>query len=490
MTAQFGSGQMQLLIVMIVYLGLLIAWGIYQGLKVKSSSDYSIGGRKIKGWIAALSERATGESSWALLGLPGAAYAAGISEIWTAIGCVLGVILSWSLLAWRLQKEAAKYDVKTFTDYIAKKHSDFSLPLRILSSSVIVFFFFFYIGAQLLGGGKTLNTMFGLNQNWGMIITMVIIVPYTFIGGLRSVMYTDVVQSIVMITTLIVTPIVGIWYISHHPEVFATSIPAALEQAGDKYTSLTKGLKGLSAGLFIGGGLAWVLGYFGGQPQITTRFMAIRSEKEARQARNISIIWTLIAYVGALSIGWIGIAIFGPHTLQDQEFVMPKVLMTLFHPVVAGILITGAVAAMISTADSLLVLSSTELAENILNLKEKDERKKLSVSRFATGLIAIFALASVYIVPSKLIFQIVSFVWAGIGDTFSVVILFSLLAKKYNGKAAFTTILVGIVFTIVWIATGMEEILTTRYMTFIVAAITALISMYVFDEKQVVLQKK
>ena len=113
--------QTQLLVVMITYTVLLILYGLYQGRKVKSEADYAIAGRKLPGWAAALSERATGESSWALLGLPGAAYATGLTEIWTALGCVLGIITAWVAISWRLREEVEKYNVNTFTEYIARK---------------------------------------------------------------------------------------------------------------------------------------------------------------------------------------------------------------------------------------------------------------------------------------------------------------------------------------------------------------------------------
>ncbi|HPF04304.1 MAG TPA: hypothetical protein PLE95_13955, partial [Bacteroidales bacterium] len=179
--------------VMIIYLSLLILWGIYQGRKVKTGKDFAIAGRKLPGWAAALSERATGESSWALLGLPGAAYAMGLTEIWTAIGCVAGIITAWVLLAWRLRDEAEKYNVSTFTEYISAKHGDYGKIIRIVSSLAIVFFFFFYVGAQFLGGGKTLHTMFGIDPLTGVLITAGIIIPYTIYGGFRSVVYTDVI---------------------------------------------------------------------------------------------------------------------------------------------------------------------------------------------------------------------------------------------------------------------------------------------------------
>lgn len=452
--------QTQLLIVMISYITLLVLWGIYQGRKVKSSQDYAIAGRNLPGWVAALSERATGESSWALLGLPGAAYATGLTEIWTAIGCVLGIIAAWAIIAWRIRDEADKYNVSTFTEFIAKKHGETGKWIRIVGSSAIIFFFFLYVGAQFIGGGKTLHTMFNsLSPELGMLITAAIIVPYTIYGGFMSVVYTDVVQAIVMIITLIVGPIVGFIYLANHPEIFAQSIPDALNKAGDTYVNFIGTAKGFAAGMVIAGSFSWFFGYLGGQPQLSMRFMAIKDKKQAKQARNIGIAWTIIAYIGALSLGWIGLAIFGPDGLADREFVMPAVLLKLFPPAIAAVLITGAIAAMVSTADSLLILSATEFSENILNpsLKNKLEKNKLLRSRVVTAAIAIIALIIAYVSPSDLIFNLVSYVWAGIGGTFSVVILLTLFWKRYHGRAALITIITGLLFTILWIGTGQES---------------------------------
>ncbi|MBN1387188.1 MAG: sodium/proline symporter [Bacteroidales bacterium] len=454
--------QLQILIVMVIYMGLLILWGLYQGRKVKTSKDYAIAGRGLPGWVAALSERATGESSWALLGLPGAAYAMGLTEIWTALGCVFGIITAWVVLAWRLRDEAEKYNVNSFAEYISRKHGENGRQIRIVGSLTIVFFFFFYVGAQFLGGGKTLHTLFDIDARLGMFITAAIIVPYTIYGGFRSVVYTDVIQAIVMIITLIVGPITGIIYLANHPEIFAQSIPEALQSAGDSYTSVTGAARGFGAGLIIAGGFSWFFGYLGGQPQLSMRFMAIRDTRHAKKARNVGIAWTIVAYIGALSIGWIGIALFGPTGLDDPEYVMPRVILTLFPPAFAAILITGAIAAMISTADSLLILSATELSENLLK-KEGAEAAKLKKdrtlrrSRLVTALLAVIALAIAYVSPSNLIFTLVSYVWAGIGCTFSVVILLSLFWKRFHGRAALATIIIGLLFTVFWISGGFEQ---------------------------------
>lgn len=478
--------QSQLIIVMITYITLLILWGIYQGRKVKSGKDFAIAGRNLKGWTAALSERATGESSWALLGLPGAAYAGGLMEIWTAIGCFAGIITAWSLLAFRLQKEAAKYDATTFTDYLAKKHKNTGNSIRFVSSVTIVFFFFFYVGAQFLGGGKILDSMFHIDPRIGMLITVAIIIPYTIYGGFQSVVHTDVIQAIVMIFTLIAAPIFGIYFLAHHPEVYAQTVSLALEKAGTSYTSFLDFSGGFTTGLVILGGFSWFFGYLGGQPQLSTRFMAIKDPKQAKLARNIGIVWTLIAYIGALSIGWIGIAIFGPDGLQDQEYVMPSVLLKVFPTIPAAILITGGIAAMISTADSLLILSATELSENIIKPLSKQNitpKKSLFISRIITAILALIALGVAYISPSKLIFTLVSYVWAGIGGTFSIVILFSLFWKKFHGTAAILTIIGGMLFTIIWISTDMETIISSRILTFFVAGFIAIISTITISKK-------
>jgi len=480
--------QTQLIVVMVAYTAVIILYGLYQGRKVKNDADYAIAGRQLPGWVAALSERATGESSWALLGLPGAAYATGLTEIWTAIGCVIGIITAWFAISWRLRDAAEKYNVTTFTEFIAKKHGEMGKYLRIVGSSTIVFFFFFYVGAQFLGGGKTLHTMFQLDERLGMLIIALIIVPYTIYGGFRSVVYTDVIQAIVMIIALVVGPIVGIIYIANQPGMFATSISDALEMAGPSYTSIYGAGSGFAAGIVIAGGFSWFFGFLGGQPQLSTRFMAIRNKKQVKQARNVGTIWTIFAYIGALSLGWIGIAIFGPNNLADREYVMPAVILEIFPPAIAAILISGAIAAMTSTANSLLILSSTELSENIINplmkKKNKNSNKVLFRSRMITALLAAIALILAYVLSSQLIFTLVSYVWAGIGGTFSVVILLSLFWKKYHGKAALFTIIAGMLFTIIWITTGMEEILTTRILTFFVAGTVAVVTTYAFPAKE------
>ncbi|NMD01410.1 MAG: sodium/proline symporter [Bacteroidales bacterium] len=478
------SAEFQYIVVIVVYFAAILLFGLYQGRKVKTQSDFSIAGRSLPGWVAALSERSAGESSWALLGLPGYAYAVGLSSIWTAVGCVLGIVVAWWILAGRLRKEAEKYQAETYTDYLAKRFGKHASMLRLIAGVVIVFFFFFYVGAQFLGGGKTFNSLFHIDSSLGMIIIAAIIVPYAVYGGFKSVVYADVVQSIIMISILIFTPIVGIYQLLHADHVFATSISEALAKSGNTYLSwFGDPGQGVLWGTFIGG-ISWFFGYLGGQPQLSIRFMAIKDDKNAKIGRNVGIIWTIIAYIGALSIGWLGIAFFGPNGLNDSEQVMPSMLIQLFPPFLTAILTTGIIAAIMSTADSLLILSATELSETLIKpYFLKNKLKTLFVSRFVTVLIAVFALSAAFFAPTKLIYTLVGYVWAGIGGTFSVIILCALFWKRFHALAAIITIIVGISFTIIWISTGMEEVVTSRILTFFVAAITAIISTYIIKEK-------
>lgn len=484
------STQLIILIVMMAYMVIIIGYGFYIGRKVKSSSDFAIAGRKLPGWAAALSERATGESGWALLGLPGAAYATGLTEMWTAFGCASGIILGWIFIALRFRSEAEKYQADSFMEYLSRRHGETGKYIRTIGSSIIAFFFFFYIGAQFIGGGKALYQILDIDIYIGLIIIFVFVVPYTIYGGFQSVVYTDVIQALIMLVTLIVAPVVGLIYIANHPDVYASTIGSALQQAGSDYTSLTGAVKGLGAGVVIAGGFSWMFGYLGGMPQLAVRFMAIENHKQAVQARNIAISWTVFAYAGALLLGWIGLAIFGPQStvLMDREAIMPAVLFKIFHPIIAAILITGVFAAIVSTANSLLILSATELSDNILipmKWFKNSGIKKLTLSRIVTTVLSLAAFAFAVSMKENLIYNIVKYVWAGIGDTFSVVIILTLYWKKFHARAALATIIGGILFTIVWLQTGMEKQVSCLVMTFVFSLITAIVATYVWRSNKI-----
>jgi len=212
---------------------------------------------------------------------------------------------------------------------------------------------------------------------------------------------------------LVVAPIVGVAYIANHSDVFAHSVSQTLTAAGSEYSTLLGGLVGASAIVFIIAEFSWFFGYLGGMPQLSIRFMAIKDDKQAKLTRNVGVAWTIIAYIGALLIGWIGIAIFGPKGLLDPEQVMQLVILTLFPSALAALFITGAVAAMLSTADSLLVLAPTELSENIIKpfvYKGKiDIKRSFTLPRITTATLGLIALIVAFVVPSSPIYTIVGY---------------------------------------------------------------------------------
>lgn len=470
------------LVILLLYMGGLMLFGLYQGMKVKNTTDLNMGGRSVPGWACALSERATAESAWCLVGFPGYAYCSGLVSIWVAIGLALGNIFAWTLLANRMRKEAAKFDAQTYVDWVVKRHSKSKAvtAIRLIGSFIVIFLFAFYVEAQVIGGGKTLHTLFGLPVTWGIILTMVVIIPYTVWGGFQSVVYTDCVQSILMIFTLIIAPLYGLYYISVTPGLYASSIVEALKLAGPNYLDLTAGAKGIFAGFMIASNFAWIIAYLGGCPHLTVRFMAMKDDAAWKMGRNIACVWTVLGYSGAILIGLVGLAIFGPANIADAEMIMPKVVLKIFNPVLGAICVTGAVAAMLSTADSMLIVTSSEFSENILKpviLKGQklDPKKELFISRCVTVIVGLSALALAFLLPANMVYNIVSFAWAAMGNPFAVVTCMTLLWKKYTGAAAFWTMAFGFFCTVFWQMSPYNAIIDAR----LVGVVPALIAGYV-----------
>jgi sodium/proline symporter len=470
------------LTVLVVYAVGLVAYGMYEGKKTKNVSDFNLGGREIPGWVAALSERAAAESAWTLIGLPGFAYMMGVVSFWVALGLLTGNILAWSVIAKRMREEAEKYDAHTFVDWIQKRHKNSKAvtAIRVVGSFIVIFLFAFYIDAQVIGGSKTLNTLFGLPERIGIILTLAIIIPYASYGGFQSVVYADCVQSVLMIGALVLGPLYGIYYITQAPDVWQSSIFEAVRLASPTHLSLTGGMTGFAAGFMIANNFAWVIAYLGGMPHLTTKFMSIKDEKSWKTGRNIAIIWTFFGYLGAILVGFLGLAMWGPGNVSDPEQIMPMVMLEIFPPVIAALFITSAIAAMLSTADSMLLVTSSEFTENILKpviMKGKsiDPKKELAISRMTMLFVGLCALGLAFLLPTKWVYGIVAFAWAALGNPFAVVTCCTLYWKKYTGTAALWTMIVGFVGTIIWHLSPYHQYIDSRLAGVVPALLTAYI---------------
>jgi len=471
--------------VFIVYLVLTmgIAWWYSRGRK--THEGFILGEKKFSGTALALSERATGESAWLLLGLTGHAFSEGISTIWVALGCVIGILFIWFVMARRLQAETGRTGSMTVSSLIARKIPGSERSISMLSAWILVFFFIFYIAAQFSGSGKVLNKTFGLDPFWGIIIGSVVITSYCIMGGFIAVVVTDVFQSFLMIATLVVFPVIAALVAGSGNIQLISSI----QQAGPEYLSLTNGLTGSSAMILILSGLSWALGYTG-QPQLLTRMMAIRDQREVNTARWVATVWTLLAYAGAILIGLFGIAFVNGGMLgqeasklsQDAEKILPVMVVSLVNPIMAGILLSGVISAMMSTASSELTVSSASISEDIYsNLRKKQDspRKMLIINQVMTLAVGIIAIV-LALTMQDTVYGLVSYAWSGIGSSFGPALLLLLFWNRFSRAGIFASLISGTVSTVIWknffeASTGVSERLASFIFSFLMAVLFSLL---------------
>lgn len=468
-----------MIIVFILYLvaTMGIAWWYSRG--AKTNEEFVIGGKKFGGTALALSERATGESAWLLLGLTGHAYAEGIGAIWVALGCVIGILFIWQVMANRLRRETEKTGAMTVSGLIARKFPGAERNISILSALIIIFFFFFYIAAQFSGAGKVLQKTFGMDPIWGVIIGSVVVITYCMMGGFIAVVVTDVFQAVLMIFTLVVFPIIALFI----AESYDILIIQSIEDAGPVYLSLTEGKTGLAAVLFILSGLSWAFGYTG-QPQLLTRMMAIRNEKDVRTAKWVATTWTLLAYAGAILIGLFGIA-FVQHgylgheearLAADSEKILPVMVLTLVNPILAGFLLSGVISAMMSTAATELTVSSSAMGEDIVGKLRRilmNNKQKLLLNKLLTLAIGVAAFL-LAITLTDTVYSLVSYAWSGIGSSFGPALLLILFWKRVSRAGVYASLICGTTGTIIWknlfeADTGVSERLASFVFAFLMA---------------------
>lgn len=451
----------------ILYLIIVLIVGFITYKINKTHSDFFIAGRRLNPWVVAFSERASGESAWLLVGLPGAALAAGFLEIWTALGCVLGIIFYWFVIAKDLRAESEKFNAITLPNFFAEKLGEGGGIIRIVSTLIIIFFFTFYLAAQFNGAGKVLLVTFNIPQFWGIVIGAMVIIFYTMMGGFFAVAWTDLIQGIIMIGTLVVLPVVGLIEISDTGH----SLHSAVSQAGNHFASFTGGAKGIAAVSVIVSGLSWFFGYMG-QPHLLTRFMAIGDINKIKVSRRIAIAWAIPAFTGAFVIGLVGLSMYGQGAFEDVEQVMPALTHDFLPAWLAGIFISGAIAAMMSTADSQLLVISSSVIEDFYHKtlgKTLSNQKLLNLSRIITVAVGLFGFL-IAITSEKLVFGLVSYAWSGLGASFGPALLLLLKWKKTHWKGVLAGMITGSLVTVIWSEiTILDQAISVRFVSFVMA---------------------
>jgi len=466
-------------IIFILYLAFLLGVGVWTFKFNKTQEDYLLAGRKLGPWVTAFSERASGESAWLLLALPGAAITIGLSESWAVIGIILGIIASWFLIAERLREETEKYDALTIPEYLHRKFNDSSNIIRLFSSVIIAFFFLFYVSAQFHASGKVLNSLFDLDPITGISIGAAIIIVYTLMGGFYAVAWTDLLQGILMIGTLVILPIAGYIELSGSGKTIADGLAAADSVFGNNNGSYFRGKEGLAALMAALGGLSWGLGYLG-QPHLVIRYMAIRSTKDVKVARKIAIAWALPGITGAFLVGIVALLYFGPEYFLtvDPEQSMPLLATHLLHPILAGLFISGAVAAMMSTADSQLLVSSSAITEDFYHQYLRKDLSQEALVKLSRIMIVVLGLAAYGIaifseIQGKKIFGVVSYAWSGLGSAFGPALVMTLWWEKTTRQGIIAGLLVGFLTTLIWANIPELKALVTERLTSFVFAFLA-----------------
>jgi len=429
------------------YLLVVLVIGVIAWRRTRDLSDFVLGGRQLGSWVTALSASASDMSGWLLLGLPGYAYVSGLESIWLALGLLVGTWLNWRWVAAPLRTASEQAgNALTLPQYLSNRFRDESGLIRVVSSLFVLLFFLFYTSSGLVAGGKLFEAVFGLPYLWAVAFGALTIILYTAFGGFLAVSWTDLFQGLLMAAALVAVPIFA-FGLTDGPmgtiEAIGNRNPALLNPFTDN--------QGQSLGLIaIVSLLAWGLGYFG-QPHILARFKAVRDTSLLPQARRIAVSWVFITLSAACLVGLIGIPIFET-PLADAEKVFIRLVDLLFHPLFAGICLAAILAAIMSTADSQLLVSSSAFTGDIYRVvlrRQAGEGELVIVGRLAVLVIAVVAFL-LAMDPDNKVLDLVSYAWAGFGAAFGPAVLLSLYWRGMNRWGALAGILAGGVTVVVW----------------------------------------
>lgn len=459
------------LIAIAIYMAVMlyIGWAGYR--KTNEYDDYVLGGRGLNPFVAALSAGASDMSGWLLMGLPGAIYLSGLNQTWIAIGLLVGAFLNWTFTAPRLRaySHIARNSMTVPTFFENRVH-DRSKALRVTAGLVILMFFTFYVSSGMVAGGVYWESTFGGSYLTGMLIVAAVTVLYTLFGGFVAVSNTDAVQGMIMFIALLLVPVFALFAIKDLGESPASIFswptghpyPGSNGEPVEGFFNMFTGIPAIT----IIGLAGWGLGYFG-QPHIVVRFMALRQPAEAKQGRLIGTVWQLLCQLGALFVALVATVYFATSgaaisDTESYESIFLDMSRVLFHPLVAGLILTAVLAAIMSTISSQLLISATALVEDLYHgifNRHLKAKQSLVLSRIAVLAVAVVA-AILAANPNNSILDLVGFAWAGFGSAFGPVMLASLYWRRLNAPGALAGMITGAVVAFAW---GSSPLTDTLY---------------------------
>ncbi|MBI2602430.1 MAG: sodium/proline symporter [Deltaproteobacteria bacterium] len=424
---------MSLFVAFAVYGLVLVSIGVVSYRRDQKADDFLIGSRKISYWVTALSAHASDMSSWLFLGFPVAIYTIGISEAWVAVGLLLGMALTWKFVAPRLRISTEETGSITLSHFFSARVGDQTRLISLTAAFASLFFFTFYIASGLQGMGTVLEALFGIPMLGGVLLSALLVIVYTTLGGYMTVAFTDAFQAVFLLLAILVVPIFAFF-----------SLPDGMT-IGDGFTfgeahSVSQAVKVA---------LNWGLGYFG-MPHVLTKFMGIRKAEELKKSMRLGLAWQFLALSAAVSIGILG-WVFFKDRLEVPQYLFLNMVNQLFSPLAAGFIFCGVVAATLSTVDSQIIVSASVVTKDIVNALT--ERRSMLSSRLSivcqTSIAAVITLTN-----SQSVYEIVRYAWSGQGSTFGPIVLCSLYYRGLTKWGAFAGMTSGALLAALWPLTG------------------------------------
>ena len=477
------------LLALIIYFVAMLSVGITFFFKSKNvtDKDYFLGGRSMGPWVTAMSAQASDMSAWLLMGLPGSILAFGLGQAWIGIGLAIGTALNWILIARRLRRfSQAANDSITLPQYLSNRFKTKSKVLQVVCAIVFLVCFTVYVASAFVAGANVFTSLFNIDKGLAMLIFATILIVYTFLGGYKAVCWTDFFQGMLMLVAVLAIPIVVVASKDLDTSLLNNIVEyngASYEFVADVFSASPKE---------IANGLAWGLGYFG-MPHILVRFMAIKKPSMVKVSSAVAIIWVVLSLGAVIVIAYLGrmyvddgVAV-GEMLISSgqQSMIFVEVARRLFHPFVAGILLSAIIAASMSTADSQLLVASSSFTSDIYKpivRKKASDKETLWVGRAVVLVVAVIAyfIASSKGDGAQAIMSLVENAWAGFGSAFGPVVILSLFWRRFTYKGALAGVISGALVDVLWLAflsgsTGIYELIPGFAVSMVVSIVVTLL---------------
>jgi len=428
----------------VCYFLILLTIGFISYRRLTNASDFIIGGRSMNYWMTALAAHASDMSSWLFMAYPATIFVGGMFGAWTAIGLIFCMFLNWQFIAPKIRVATEQFGSLTFSSFFESRLADVSGLIRLFTALILIVFYTVYISASLQTLGDLLEVLFEVRYGVGVILGILIVIPYVFSGGYLTLAWIDLFQGLFLMCVIIAIPLFLL------PDVGGVAMMKGKFDYFHRSVSFIPEISGLTLLAIISKALGWGLGYFG-QPHIVTKFMGIRNVGDLPKSKWIGMTWMVLSLGAATLVGAIGVAYFNG-TLANPELVFIEMVKESFHPLIVGFVLCAVIATTINAMGSQVLVLASSITEDFykkLVRKNAASKELLLVSRLGVVLVTLVA----YVIAFRktaTIFELVNYAWCGIGSSFGPLVILSLYSKRINKFGAWAGVLGGGAVAALW----------------------------------------